>query len=151
MDFSITQEPSGSYKTEKRTHIVSSFFLEVRGVEPLSKITSMYVPTSVPFVFKISSYPRPRRSARSLTSLVNLGRCPQAWHFPIPYCVRTYTPMGAEWGPALPLIRQRVRSFRQHLFFFRLFYECPRLRPRLATNTSVTLSKPEHPRFNANI
>ena len=50
--------------------------------------------------------------------------------------------MGAERGPALPLIRQRVRSFRQHLFFFRLFYECPRLRPRLATNTSVTLSKP---------
>lgn len=46
----------------------------------------------------------------------------------------------------MPLIRQRVRSFRQHLFFFRLFYECPRLRPRLATNTSVTLSKPDHPR-----
>ena len=46
----------------------------------------------------------------------------------------------------MPLIRQRVRSFRQHLFFFRLFYECPRLRPRLATNTSVTLSKPKHPR-----
>ena len=112
-------------KQKKRTHIVSSFFLEVRGVEPLSKITSMYVPTSVPFVFKISSYPRPRRSARSSTSLVNLGRCPQAWHFPIPYCVRTYTPMGAEWGPALPLIRQRVRSFRQHLFFFRLFNELP--------------------------
>ncbi len=64
---------------KKEAHSVSLFyFLEVRRVELLSKITSMYVPTSVPFEFKISSYPRPRRSARSLTSLVNLGRRPQA-------------------------------------------------------------------------
>ena len=47
--------------------------MEVRGVEPLSKITSMHVPTSFPFVFKVSSDLRPRRSARTLTSLVNLG------------------------------------------------------------------------------
>ena len=47
--------------------------MEVRGVEPLSKITSMHVPTSVPFVLKFSSDLRPRRSARTLTSLVNLG------------------------------------------------------------------------------
>ena len=120
-------------------------FLEVRGVEPLSKITSMSIPTSFPFAFKISPCPRPRRSAQISASLVNLGTYPQAWQIPIPYFVRTFIPMGAERGPALPLIRQRVRSFRQHLFFFRLFYECPRLRPRLATNTSVTLSIPKHP------
>ena len=70
-------------------------FLEVRRVELLSKITSMYVPTSVPFVFKVSPRPRPRRSARISASLVNLGQSPQACGHPIPYCVRTYTPMGA--------------------------------------------------------
>ena len=133
-------------RKKKRLVRASFYFLEVRGVEPLSKITSMSIPTSFPFAFKISPCPRPRRSAQISASLVNLGTYPQAWQIPIPYFVRTFIPMGAERGPALPLIRQRVRSFRQHLFFFRLFYECPRLRPRLATNTSVTLSKPEHPR-----
>ena len=105
----------------------------------------MHIPTSFPFVFEVSPHPRPRRSAQVSASLVNLGTCTQALQIPIPYCVRTYYPMGVSRGPALPLIRQRVRSFRQHLFFFRLFNECPRLRPRLATNTSATLSKPEHP------
>ena len=123
-----------------------SFLVEVRGVEPLSKISSLSIPTSFPFAFKISSNSRPRRSAQVSASLVNLGTCTQALQIPIPYCVRTYYPMGVSRGPALPLIRQRVRSFLQHLFFFRLFYGCPRLRPRLATNTSVTLSKPDHPR-----
>ena len=65
-------------KTQKMAHKVNHFLLEVRRVELLSKITSMHVPTSIPFEFKVSSYPRPRRSARSLTSLENLGRRPQA-------------------------------------------------------------------------
>ena len=81
-EISFALEPSGSCKSEIkiRIHLEVNpyFFLEVRRVELLSKITSMHVPTSVPFAFNVSSYPRPRRSARSLTSLVNLGRRPQA-------------------------------------------------------------------------
>ena len=96
----------------KGLHKESFCFMEVRGVEPLSKIPSMHVPTSFPFGFKISLHPRPRRSAQASASLVNLGIRPQAWRIPIPYCVRTFASMGAERGPALPLIRQRVRSFR---------------------------------------
>ena len=58
---------------QKKTHMKWVFFMEVRGVEPLSKITSMSIPTSFPFVFKVSPCPRPRRSAQISASLVNLG------------------------------------------------------------------------------
>lgn len=60
-------------------------------------------------------------------------------------------PSGSGGGSkGYPKIRQPLLQV-QHLFFFNLFSECPRLRPRRATHASASLSIPSIPKDIYNI